>query len=50
MEYHPNKNGMYYPNQAEKDSITIADAIICGVAAVCFAVGGYGLAVMLFCF
>jgi len=50
MKYHPNNNGMYYPNQAEKDSITIADAIIYGVAAVFFAVGGYILTVILFCF
>ena len=49
MKYYPNDDSLYYPNQAERDSITVADAIIYAVAAICFAVGGYILTVMLFC-
>lgn len=47
MKYIPNKNGFY---QVERDSITVADAIIYGIAAICFAVGFYGLTVILFTF
>ncbi len=39
-----------YDNQCEKDTITIGNAIIYAVAGVLFAVGGYILAVILFCF
>lgn len=46
MKYRPNNDGFYYPNQAEKDSITITNVIL----GACAVIGWIALTVMLFCF